>query len=177
MEAVVAANGAEGPVTDETETVVFRFDKQAAPPVSGGHKSEKTVARISSLLIAVGMIISSLLLGAITASAAEPLSKAQIASSSAPSYRATQIPEWYQFCYDRTPGQQLQSTKSATPRHWYKNAIASSNGVECKYMYALLNFIPRTKNVTYTWTAVCKGMHKGNKGNWDAKKKMPYCTN
>lgn len=96
--------------------------------------------------------------------------------TSVPAYNAGQIPEYYQFCYDRTPTQHLTSNRSTTPKYWYKTAVATPSGVDCKYMYAVLNFWPKTQTVTYSWTAVCKGMHKGTKGIWDSKTRLPYCT-
>lgn len=139
-------------------------------------KSGKTRRGLTRFILTVALVIGALLAGSLAASAsttAEP----QSVSAVVPAYNAGQIPEYYQFCYDRTPTQHLQSTKSTTPKYWYKTAIAKSGGVDCQYMYAVFNIWPKTQTVTYSWTAVCKGMHKGTKGNWDAKKKLPYCTN
>lgn len=154
-----------------------------------GAGSQETVMSLGSrlgavprLLIAVGLVISSLLMGTISASAdASSAGGRNTVTAAVPAYGANQIPEYYQFCYDRTPAQKLSQsgrklTTSATPRHWYKTAVASSKGVECQYMYAIMDLVPVTKKVTHSWTTVCKAMKLGQKGSWDAKRKYPYCT-
>jgi len=79
------------------------------------------------------------------------------------------IPEYYQFCYDRTPAQQL------TSKHWYKTAVAQASGVSCKYMYAAYGgFWPKEKSVFYSWSQVCKAMGLGTKGSLD-ERKIPHC--
>lgn len=85
------------------------------------------------------------------------------------------IPEYYQFCYDRTPAQQLTSRTGTTPKHWYKTAVAQAGGVSCKYMYAAYGgFWPKEKSVFYSWSQVCKAMGLGTKGSLD-ERKIPHC--
>lgn len=151
--------------------------KNGASPQGDAPSMRRRTRALSGFFVVVGLVISSLLMGAITASADASVTTARSAvTPGVPASVGKPIPEYYQFCYDRTPKQQLQSTRSATARYWYKNAVASSKGVECQYMYAALNIKPATKKWTHSWTTVCKAMKAGKKGNWDAKRKLPYCT-
>ena len=96
-----------------------------------------------------------------------------VPASAAPS--SGPVPEYYQFCYDRTPQQKLTSKTGTTPKHWYKSAVAESRGVSCKYMYAGVGgFWPKEKSVFYSWSKVCTQMKLGKQGKLDSRK-IPYC--
>lgn len=79
------------------------------------------------------------------------------------------LPEWYQFCKDRTPG----GTYSNQTHYQYKGAPPSSNGVDCQYAYAEGGVVPRTKTVHWTWSQVCSALRIGKHATWDGQR--PHC--
>lgn len=80
------------------------------------------------------------------------------------------LPEWYQFCKNRTPG----STMSDRTQYFYKGAPASSSGVDCQYAYAgFMGFFPQTKVIHYSWSQVCSALRIGNDATWDGQR--PHC--
>lgn len=120
--------------------------------------TNRAIQRGASVLVAAGIALGG----------------AFVATPTAQAESLGPVPEYYQFCYDRTPVQQLTSKTGTTPKHWYKTAIARSGGVDCQYMYALGGFVPRTKTVYYSWATVCKAMGLGAKGSLDDRK-IPHC--
>ncbi|MBY6366938.1 hypothetical protein [Rhodococcoides corynebacterioides] len=66
--------------------------------------------------------------------------------------------EYYQYCYDRTPAQQMTSPRGASPKHYYKTAVDRKNGVDCKYLYAAGNIKPTEKTIYHSYSQVCKNI-------------------
>ena len=84
------------------------------------------------------------------------------------------MPEWYQYCLDRTPTQHMTGAQSQSPQYFYKTGIATPSGVDCKYMHAtFFGMWPVESTVHYSWQQVCRDLRIGNNAVWDGR--YPHC--
>ncbi|PXX58149.1 hypothetical protein DFR70_115122 [Nocardia tenerifensis] len=66
------------------------------------------------------------------------------------------------------------SKGGTTPKYFYKNAVATPSGVDCKYMHAtFFGVFPVESTEHYSWSQVCDGMRMGKDGWWDGE--FPRC--
>ncbi|WP_157137571.1 hypothetical protein [Mycobacterium parascrofulaceum] len=108
--------------------------------------------------------LAALLVLALTVGSAATLIDAPPAQATCNSNCCGDIPEWYQFCKNRTPG----GTFSDQTHFIYKGAPANASGVDCKYDYAGFGgFVPRTKVIHYSWSQVCSDLRIGKRATWD----------
>ena len=85
------------------------------------------------------------------------------------------IPEWYQYCYDQTPGQTMTGKQGVSPPFFYKNARANKNGVDCIYMTLVAIFVPKETTIHHSLDDICRGMGLGKHGYWGDG--YPRCKN
>ena len=114
--------------------------------------------------------LAAVAISALTIASTEAVVEAPAAHATCNNHYCGDLPEWYQFCKERTPG----GTFSDRTQYVYKGAPASSSGVDCQYDYAAFGgFVPRTKVVHYSWPQVCNALRIGKHATWDGH--YPHC--
>lgn len=85
------------------------------------------------------------------------------------------LPEWYQYCYEQTPGQTMTGKQGVSAPYFYKNARANKNGIDCIYMTMVAIFFPKETTIHHSLDDICRGMGLGKRGYWDGQ--FPRCKN